>query len=509
MKLTKAKIALKALWSLGISLVMSIILPTCLLAADDNFRLEFDLFSRNAADSNRKDFYIEEYAIDKVDPEIKKQQYDESYFTTENDMFLALRGDLNETQFLDIKETLFYQHFNQEDGLSRAYDSYRLRKLDHQLNLTYGIAAGDHDYFQLDYFNNIYDVPEYKSWNMSSNKGQALFSHEISNRTCFVLSGDYEERLYDNDSDSDYKQGHARIEISTLLPGRHAYKPLANSARGNRRYFEKFPNGLSARKAVDYYTGWVKNPRDDDPRAKYMTKKTRGDLYLRLLADFYNQDRVNIDNGFNHAELGFEATYEIGHDVGLEIKNAFSKREYDKESNVYFMHDFVSNYLSVSSNYDYTESLSQRLTFINEYFHFGNTPDQDYRNNSIFFEGFYEFGNSLAAIYLGGSQKSYDESRADYPDEKEVKAVFSYDYSITDGLLFRLKEEWVDKDMENNENSLYSSYVRNTWRIAIEKILSENHSLELGFLNNSEKHDNFKENDIEEKSLNFSWLVRF
>ncbi len=499
----------KALRITGFLLAFLVFVAFPAFSADDFFRLDFDFDSRNTIDSKRTEYFKTFYEVDSPQLKSVASQRDESFFGTENNMFLALRGDLNETQFLDFKETLFYQNYDPGDPLSKSYDSFRYKYLDHQFNLTWGIAAGDHDFFKLDFYNKSFDVNDYSVWKASSNIGKALFSHEFSERTCLSIIGGYEEREYANDIEANYREGTARFELTTFMPGYETYTPIANSIRGEKSLFENYPNGMSAKNAVNYYTNYVRDPRDDDPRAKYTRKKTRGDLYLRFVADFISQDRLKIDNGFNETAGEFEATYEIGQDISLRVNDRFSKRDYEKETNLYFLHDFSNNYFSLSSSFETAENFFQQLTFINEAYNFTSAPEEDYKTNSLIYEGFYKFGKSLASLVVAGQKRAFDQPRADYADDSEMRATFGYDYFITNSLVFRMKDEYLDKDYDQNENYLYSSYIRTTWRIAVEKVFSQNHSLELGYQENNEKHKVFMQNNLEEKSLQFSYLARF
>ncbi|GAB4277447.1 MAG: hypothetical protein Kow0029_20120 [Candidatus Rifleibacteriota bacterium] len=478
-------------------------------SADDTFYLEFDLDSRNFADSTRKDWYLQTYQITATSPVFVPRQYDRNFVGTENDMFLALRGDLNETQFLDFKESLYLQHLNNEDYYARSVNSRKLKEIDHQFNLTYGIAAGDHDYFQLDFFNNYYDVPEFKQWQTRANKGSGLFCHEFSEKTCMSIEGAYEEREYENDADANFIEGRVEFEVLTFIRGQRKYIQLANSSRGNRSFFENFPNGLAAKKAVDFYTDWTISPDDDDPRAKYKAVKTRGDMYLRLSGEAYTLERTRINNRSNNVGIGLETAYELGEDVCLRLRDHYRKTDWRSESGVYFLYDHFMNTLSLAVTYDYNENISQTITFIDEYVKNINFALENYRTDTLKFEGFYAFGRSQASLSMAGIRKRFDENRTFYPDEDELKISAGYDYLITDGLKFRLRSEYVDKDYAKFEDLLWSSFKRNTWRAGVERILSKNHSLEIAYQENSERHKRFKENNLEEKSLNFSWLLRF
>ena len=76
-------------------------------------------------------------------------------------------------------------------------------------------------------------------------------------------------------------------------------------------------------------------------------------------------------------------------------------------------------------------------------------------------------------------------------------------------LLLHLRDEWIDHDYHDFEDPLYSSFVRHTWRVAVEKVLSRSQGLELGYQYKRETHTLHPVNDQTEKSLFFSWLSHF
>lgn len=478
-------------------------------SADDVFRLEFDLDSRNSIDSTRKDYYRPEYQALATMPQFISDQYDQNFISSENDMFLAIRGDLNETQFLDFKEKLYFKHYNNEDYYSRAVNSRKHKEIDHELNLTYAIAAGDHDYFQLDFFNNYYDVAEFETWQVNANRGSGLFCHEFSEKTALSIEGAYEERQYDHDQELNYRQGEVKFEVVTYLRGRRKYVQLANSMRGNRSFFENFPNGMAARKAVEHYTDWTTSPEDDDPRAKYKAVKTRGDLYLRFYGDASTLERTRIDNRSTNAGVGLAAAYELSDDICLRLEDYYRKQDWRSESGVYYLYDNYTNRLSLGATFEYNPSLSQTITFVDEVQKNTNFAAENQRLNILKYEGLYAHGKTRGSIRFEGLRRRFDENRVLYPDEDELKVAAAYEYLLTEEVRFMLRSEYIDKDYIEFEDYLWSSYQRNIWRAAVEKILSANHSLEVAYQENSERHKNFQTNNIEEKSLNLSWLMSF
>lgn len=487
--------------------LLQFVLPS--FAADDTFRFDFDYDSRSFVDSTRRDWHEYVYNTATTTPTFEQRQYDKTFMGSSNDIYFALKGDLSETHFLDVKENFYYRHYNDQEPLSRDYSSFRYRELDHLLNVTWGIAAGDHDYFQFDYFNNVFDLPDLKSLSYKSNRGSALMSHEFSGRTCFSLNGSFEEREYDTDIDSDFREGRAGFEIATLLPGRHKYIPVASSARGDKNYFAEFPGAMTAKKAIDYYTDFAVNPRDDDPRARYMREKTRGDTFLRVFGEMSSREQTRLDNKYTEVATGFEAAYEAADDMTLRLRDTYRKTAYDRESLAYFLHDGHANYLALAVDYEYSANMAQTITFSDEMRKFDTSGDENFRINALTYEGFFSYGKSRASLVLSALRRRYDEKRVYYPDEDEWRANLGYDYLITESLRFRMKSEFVDRDYLEFADYLYSTHTRNSWRIGVEKSFSSSNSLELAYQENNENHELNTQNNIEEKTIGLSWVSNF
>ncbi len=478
-------------------------------AADDTFSFKFDYDSRSVVDSTRRDYYEHVYDPAVILPAYEKRQYDKTFIGGRTDMMFQISGDLNETHFLDIKENLYYRHFNNRELLSRSYDSFKYRELDHMLNVTWGIAAGDHDYFQFDFFNTILKLPDIESLEFSSNKGSALMSHEFSQRTALTLKADYEERQYDNDQDYNFREAGAGFEVASLIFGKYRYTQVANSSRGERKYFEGFPSAMSAKKAIDHYTSYVTSPHDDDPGAKYKRKRSRGDLFLKVFADMGARDFTRVGNKYNQFNTGFELAYEIADDMTLRLRDTYRKVDFSRESAAYFHHDFSSNLLVLSAEYDYSSDFFQVISFSDELQNHQAAAQHNFRVNAIDYEGFYTFGRSRASLGLRGLRRRFDQSRIDYADEDEYSVLFGYDYLITETLRFRLKSEFLKREFLDFDNDLFSDHNRNSYRMAIEKSLSRYNSLEIAFQQNSEKHQDFFHNNLEEKSLHLSWISHY
>lgn len=479
------------------------------LHAYTDFRVEFDYDSRWVADSLRKDYYEPVFNTATMTRDYTREQYDNTYFGGHSDMFFALRGDIGDLHFIDVKETLLYRHYNDQDSQSRDFSSQRIKELDHQLNVTWGIAVGQHDYFQLDFFNNVVEMPEFDAWNYRSNRAKGVFSHNFSDRTSMNIHGGYEERRYANDGDGDFSEGRVMFEVLTYVPSRYSYRPVANSARGNREYFESFPGAMRAEKAIDYYTDWTTNPRDDDPRAKYIVRRSRGDLYLRFFGEGAVKEHSSLDNRDNQIGLGFEAIYDMADNLRVLLREHNINREYRRQSNVFELNDNNMNNLSLALAYESSQNMTQTFSFYDQRYKFDRADENDYRDNSLVYEVLYSEGRNRASASLGGMQRRYSQPRLWYSDQDEMRFTGAYDYSITSGLLFKLKSEYVDTKYKQFQTFRCSDHKRNTWRLALERSFSRYNSIELAYQQNYERHQTFDENNIEEKSLSLGWLSNF
>lgn len=473
------------------------------------FSFDFDYDSRSFVDSMRRDWSDYVYNTATSTPVFEKRQYDKTFVGSSNDLYFALKSDLNETHYLDIKENLYYRHYKDSEPLSRAYESFRYSELDHQLNITWGIAAGDHDYVQFDYFNNVVDFSDFKSLNYKAHRGRAQMTHEFNMRTGFSIYGDIEERKYDVDSDASFREGRAGFEIASRLPGHYRYIPVAASARGDRNYFANFPGAMAAKKAIDYYTDYAVNPRDDDSRARYQRERTRGELFLRVFGELSNRDYLNLNNKRAEVATGFEAAYDAAEDLTLRLRDTYRKSDFEKESALNFHYDGFSNYLALSVDYFYSSAMSQTLTFTDEVQKFSSAAPENFRVNALAYDGTFTYGRSRASLTLATLRRRYEENRKFYPDEDEWRALLGYDYLVTDTLRFRMKSEFIDRDYLSFEDYLYSTHRRNSWRVGVEKSFTSSGSLELAYQENNERYDLHTQNNLEEKSIGLSWISHF
>lgn len=478
-------------------------------AADEKTSFEGDVRIKAFVESNRKDYFDRVYDYSSPIPGYEKKQYDKSFYGTDTDLTLALKTDLNDTSFLDFKESLFVRRFNDEEPNSLGYFSSRYSEIDHNLHLTFGLAAGTYDYLQLDYINNITDVGAFDSLNYSSNKVRGLIVHDFDERTCLAFTGSYEERKYDSDSVLNYKEARGGFEVSSLLPGRSKYVEIANSSRGERFTFEKTPGAMSNRRAIDYYTTYVRNPRDDDPSAKYINRQTRGELYLRAFGEIAQRDRTRLRNDCDEILGGFESIYRTTDNMRFRLNEIYTSQDFKRESNVNFLHDGFSNYLALTLDYDCTKNFSQSLTYSNEFYKYKKAAEENNKANSVTYENFYTGKSYRASFVLGAIFRTYYTPALMMPEETERRTAFCYDYEVVKDLVLKFKAEYADLDYHDFQDDIFSNYKRKTWRLAIEKNLAQSFSFELAYQHNNEKHERHNQNDIEEKTLGVSLVGRF
>lgn len=472
-------------------------------------KFEGDATIKAFVESTRKDYFDAVYSFDNPIPQYVKKQYDKSFYGTDTDLTFALKTDFNETSFLDFKESLYIRHYNKEDPKSLDYYSNKFNEIDHNLRLTFGIAAGIHDYIQLDYINNIYDGGVFESLNYRSNKGRALLAHDFAERTCVAFTGSYEEREYDTDKVMNFREGRAGFEVSCLLPVRNEYVQIANSSRGEKSTFERIPTGMAAKNAVDYYTTYVRNPRDDDPTAKYALNQVRGELYIRGFGEIAQRERIQLKNDCDEVVGGFETIYRTADDMRFRLNEVYTDQDYEKESNINALHDGFSNYTAITVDYDCTKDFSQSLTYSYEFYKYKKFREENNKANSVTYESFYCGKNYRTSFLVGAVFREYYTAAANMPNETERRAAFCCDYDIIESLTFKFKAEYADLDYHDFEDEIFSNYKRKTWRIALEKGLGECFSFETAFESNSEKHKVFGQNNIEEKTVGISLIGRF
>lgn len=476
---------------------------------EENTSFEGNIYMKAFVESNRKDYFDAVYSYDNPVPRYEKKQYDKSFYGTDSDLFFVLKTDLNDTSFLDFRESLYVRHYNEEDPKSLDYSSNRHNEIDHNFNMTFGLSLGIFDYVQLDYTNNIFDGGFFDSLNYRSNKGRVLVTHDIAERTCLAISGTYEERSYDTDKTLNFKEGRASIEISSLLPGSNEYVQIANSSRGERSTFENTPTGMDTRRAVDYYTTYVKNPRDNDPTAKYILNQTRGELYIRAFSEMSQRERTELKNNCNEIVGGFETIYRTDNNMRVRLNEVYTDQDFDKESNINNLHDGHSNYLALTFDYDCTNNFSQSLTYSNELYKYKKASDENNKANSITYDCYYAEKHYRASFVVGTTKRAYNLASEVTPDETENRVAVCCDYDIIESLVFKFKAEYADIDYHDFEDELFSNYKRKTWRLAIEKDINEALSVEAAFQSNSEKHKKYNQNNIEEKTVGVSVVGKF
>ena len=478
--------------------------------ADENTSFEGSAYIKAFVESTRKDYFDTVYSYGNPIPRYEKKQYDKSFYGTDSDLSFALKTDLSDVSFLDFKESAYIRHYNREDPFGLDYTSNKHNEIDHNFKATFGVAAGIKDYIQLDYINNIYDGGVFDSINYRSNKGQVLVSHDFDERTCLAFKGSYEEREYDTDNVLDYREGRAGFELSGIISGRSEYVQIANSSRGEKSTFEKVPGAMAARNAIDFYTNYVRNPRDDDPTAKYVLNQTRGEMYLRGYGEIAQRERTRLDTECNEIVGGFESVYKSTDNMRVRFNEVYTDRDYDRESNINDLHDGFSNYAAMTVDYDCSKNFTQSFTYSHEFYKYKHAANRNNKTNSVTYENLYCGKNYRTSFLLGSVKREfYSQDAAVGPDETERRVSFCCDYDIIKSLVFKFKAEYADLNYHDLEDEMFSNYKRKTWRIALEKGLGECLSFETAFQNNTEKHKVFGQNDIEEKTVGVSLIGKF
>ncbi|RCK78674.1 MAG: hypothetical protein OZSIB_1201 [Candidatus Ozemobacter sibiricus] len=473
------------------------------------FQLKFDYESRTTADSTRKDYARPVYTMTSLDPVVQPWAYDKTFLSYETDLQLALKWTFTDTQFFDIKETLWYRHFRPEDRTSFTLDTQKVKSLDHLLNVTYGLAVGEADAFQLDYFHNAYRLPSFSICDYTSHLGKARFNHQIDEFAALGMEGTFEERQYHDDPSQDYREGALTVDFSKFLPERLRYIPVSNATRGDRETFERSPTGVDHRRVMEYYTHWTRKPGEDEPEARYRPEVTRGDLYVFLAGDFRTRERTTIDNGHFQPQGRLRIDYDVVRNVRVTLDEVYYKRRYEKESAAHHLFNHDSNRVSLRLTYRTDPRFTYYYTLSDERYRHDRYKEFDYRVDTFAFETWYWNGRSIASLHLRGDLTRYGSPRLYFCDSDRFQAVLGYDYPITPSFRLHLRDEWIDHDYHDFEDPLYSSYVRHTWRVAVEKVLSRSQGLELGYQYKRETHTLHPVNDQTEKSLFFSWLSHF
>lgn len=471
----------------------------------DPFTLDFRYAGKTMVDSSRKDFVARRW-----DPltlaEIRQDRTsDDTFVAYLTDLTCTLHGDFSSGQFLDIAETLHYRTFRPEDIRTFANTSGKFSLLDHLLNVTYAFSVGDVDVIRLDYLHNLYRLPSDSIWNYLAHKGKARYLHQINPNAGLEMAGSYEEREFSNQRQLNYQEAALTLEYSSFFPEQTSYKQISSSLRGDRHTFEQTPNGMSTRNAVDYYTTWSKKPDQEDADAKYLRRILRGDLYLSLRGDYRVRRLTQADNTYAQPSALLGLTYDMSEQLRITLEDIYYRRKYDRESPFDFYFDHDSNKVSLCTRHESQSRYIYQFTFSNEWFRHRTGNNQDYKINTGLLESFYHFGRSAASLALRASVTRYGQPRLFFPDLDEYQAVFAYDYPMTPSFLFHLKNEWTDRNYDDFADDLYSSHVRNIWRVSAEKTLSPSQSLEVGYQSHRERHRVFTANNLTDKSLFFSW----
>ncbi len=494
---------------LCLGLVLVALLSGSMCFAIDSVKFEGDFETYSFIESVKKDYYETIYSPTSYNPDHVAKQYDKSFLSSANDINLKLKIDVNHNVFTDFSERIYVRTYNTEDPLGLDYYSYRHDELDHEFNLRMGVNSGDHDYFQLDFYNSILKLGELDTLNYQSNKGTAQYSHEFGQKGSFAILGSYEERKFGQDPIRNFKESRVAVNFASLIPQKNKYIQVAASARGDKEYFKTIPGTLKPVRAVNYYTDYDPNPLDPDPTAKYVRRKKSGEVVVRGFGEVAKGDLTQLSNDYREIVGGFEALYEAAEDMTLRLNDTYRRTDYGRESMINFLYDNSSNYIALALDHDFSENSVQSLTFSNEQVKHKNAAKENYRINAITYEGFYNFGQSYTSLLLGGARRRFEQPDIYYADENELRLNLGYDFYITENIKFKAKQEYIDTDYLSFENDQYSTYNRRSTKAGIEKIFTPYTSLELAFQKNSEKHKNFHQNNVEEKIVGMSFRARF
>lgn len=478
-------------------------------AADDKAKFVCDIQSSSFVESARCEYYEAVFSPDSIFPVYNPGQYDKTFLGTANDMNFKLKTNVNDNIFMDFTENLYLRYYNDEEPLSLGHKSYRYNEINHLFNAKLGINSGEHDYFQLDFYNSILNFDYLEVLNSKSNRGSAMFSHEFDERACLSIIGNIEEREFEFDTVRNYKESRVMLAVSSLLPSKNQYIQIADSARGSKEYFKTIPGTLKPRRAIDYYTDYETNPYDSDPGAKYMRRKNMGEVIIKGFGEMAAGELTELTNEYKEMVGGFEVSYEAAENMALRLNEVYRKTEYDRESMLNYLYDNSSNYIAIALDHDLSETTAQTLTFSNERLSHKNAETEDYKVNAVTYEGFYSFGRSTSTLLLGTAQRRFDNPALYYPDENEFRFNLGYDFLITDSIKFMTKGELTESEYKNFENELYSTYNRKSLRAAIKKTFTPYSSLELAYQQNIEKHDTFTSNNVEEKIVGLTFNANF
>lgn len=477
--------------------------------AIDSVKFEGGFETYSFVESVKKDYFEAVYSPTAYSPDYVAKQYDKSFLSSANDINLKLKIDVNENVFTDFSERIYVRSYNTQDPLGLDYSSYRHDELDHEFNLRMGVNSGEHDYFQLDFFNSALALGDFEVLNYKANKGSAMFSHEFNKNGNLSILGSYEERKYDTDIARNYKESRVLLSFASVVPQKNKYKQVAASTRGSKEYFKTLPDSLKPVRAIEYYTDYEVNPHDSDPGAKYMRRQKSGEVVVKGFGEVAKGDLTELANDYRELIGGFEALYEAAEDMTVRISDTYRRTEYGRESMLNYLYDNSSNYIALTLDHDFSDRAAQSLTFSNERVAHKSAGEEDFRVNAVTYEGFYRFGQSVSSVMLGGARRRFDEVALNYVNENELRYRLGYDFYITESIRLRAKHEYVDSDYLSLETELYSSYKRRMTRAALEKTFTPYTALELAYQQSAEKHSTFTQNNTEEKVVGMSFRANF
>lgn len=496
------------------SLFRAVMLALCWLAAVPmvlcaSYRFDLNYDAWTTFESSRKDYRVLEIPAIGSEPRMIEREYDKSFIGSVHDLYLAFEKNFGDWHFLDIRENLHFKTFRPEEFRSFSGNTMQYRMVDHRLDVVYGAMIGDDDLFKLNLRHAVNQIPDNNVWDFNSYGVTGKLYHLVKTDQTLSIDVRYDERRYANFETDNFNEGAAGIEYSVFIPRRIHHRLISASARGDRAMFERVPTGLATRKAVDYYTSYTKKP-GDEYGAKYVSNLAQGDWWLNLRGEVLARRLTSFSNGFSQPRITLSTTYHFSRFGRVYLEDTYYQRDYKNESDRFALYDHYSNRFLISSLHEPEGNFIYQFAFSNKIVGHPRRRENDFSINQLSFETRYERDATFASVHLRGKRHKYDLSRQLYSTNDEIRAIAAYDYFLTPSTILNFKNEWVDaRYNEQDETLLYSSFVRTTWQVGVEKLLSESQSVEVGYQYSNEKHKIFSDNNQTEKNLFFNWYSNF
>lgn len=434
---------------------------------------------------------------------------DKIFVGQEANLDLSLKSDFSDTTFIDFTESLYFRGLNNRAPQSFNRNYYRYDELEHFLNIGIGVAASAKDFVKLDYSNMVNRRKEFGLSDYVSNGISGRFVHRIGEKHAMAFSGSYESRKYKNDRESDYERAYGRMEHITWLEPKYEYEEISSSLRGEEEVFERFPSALPAEKAKAYYTDYVRNPADDDPKAKYLLRKKRGKTFINAYIEGGTADMSNLDNSNNYVAGGFFASYDTDDKRTLSLSERYTVVDTDRESFANSLYDGYKNFFALSSEQISENNFAQSITYSNFLEKYSNSPSDSHMTNKLAYESFYRNDNSSFATAADFSRSKYereDEYNADY---NELLATADYNRYISNSVFLNFAASYGKRDYGSKETQILSNFSKYSFKIGAVKEMIPDNSLEVSYQHMKEEHDRYAENNRLDKTAAISWAASF